>query len=517
MFNGVEEKAMNWGYTGILLFVLSVISFFFLHKKTIALILLVAGTFCLKTGVVQLDPFINWWDEQYHAVVAKNMVSDPFHPVLYNDPAVPYDYHNWTMNHTWVHKQPMFLWQMAAGMRIFGVNEFGLRFHMIVMAVILSLAIFRMGKILFSERTGFIASLFFSTNYYGIMLMSGHEHTDHNDFTFMFYVMMSCWSCLEYHRSGNWKFLILTGFFSGCAVLTKWLTGLLVFSGWGIAILADKNLRNNLKSYLHISLSLLVCIAVFLPWQLHIHYSFPVESKYESELAGKHFFEVIEGHDGAWDYHIQKLKDTFFKLNYVWYYILALMFYFVYSSKILFHKVTITGWILILFLFFSLAATKMPAFTYVIIPLLYLLLAFTLDKIIGVFEKNKKWIAHTLSVIFILFLSFKNLQTEKLFQNFSVKSDDAVYRIQRMNDLAAIKSLYESMDEKTLVFNCRPGEAMMVMFYTSYMAYEFYPNRQLFDELTQKGYKIALFNSSDMPAEVRNMPEIIIIMNSVWK
>lgn len=516
MFNGFEEKAVSWGYAGSILLILSVISFFFLQKKWIALFLLVTGTFCLKTGVIQLDPFINWWDEQYHAVVAKNMISDPFHPVLYNDPVLPYDHTNWTANHTWVHKQPMFLWQMAAGMRIFGVNEFGLRFHLIVMAVILSLVIFRIGKILHSERTGFIASLLFSTNYYGVMLMSGHEHTDHNDFTFMFYVTMSFWSCLEYHRSGNWKFLVLTGLFSGFAVLTKWLTGLLVFSGWGLAILADKNLRTNWKSYLHLIYSVLVCIIVFLPWQLYILNSFPVESAHEFALARKHFSEVIEGHDGAWNYHILKLEDTFFKINYVWYYVLALLLYFVFASKNVFHKTAIVSWIVILFLFFSMAATKMPAFTYVVVPLLFLMLAFVLDKIISLLEINRKWMVYSVSTVFLLFVAYKNVRTENLKEFFSIEGKESLYRNQRIHDLAAIKSLYESMDKNTVIFNCRPGEAMLVMFYTSYTAYEFYPSVEITEDLQKRGYKIAVFNSSEMPEEIRNMKEITIISNSVW-
>src|SRR5687768_6910766 len=82
------------------------------HPKY-ALSSLLAGTFILRVFMAQLDPFLNLWDERYHALVAKNMMLEPFKPMLYANPVLPYSFDSWTNNHIWLHKQPLFLWQIA--------------------------------------------------------------------------------------------------------------------------------------------------------------------------------------------------------------------------------------------------------------------------------------------------------------------------------------------------------------------------------------------------------------------
>ncbi len=37
------------------------------------------------------------WDERYHALVAKNMIEQPFKPMLYKNPVLPYDYKDWDL------------------------------------------------------------------------------------------------------------------------------------------------------------------------------------------------------------------------------------------------------------------------------------------------------------------------------------------------------------------------------------------------------------------------------------
>ena len=91
-----------------------------------ALILLITGGFLLRLFVAT-DDFLHPWDERYHALVAKNMISSPFVPKLYDNPVLSYDYTNWTGNHIWVHKQPFPLWLMAASMKVFGTNEVAIR------------------------------------------------------------------------------------------------------------------------------------------------------------------------------------------------------------------------------------------------------------------------------------------------------------------------------------------------------------------------------------------------------
>lgn len=73
------------------------------------------------------------------------MMSKPLAPMLRTEPVLDYNYKDWSNNHIWLHKQPLFLWQMAISMKIFGVNEFGLRFPSAFLCACLTLLLFRMG------------------------------------------------------------------------------------------------------------------------------------------------------------------------------------------------------------------------------------------------------------------------------------------------------------------------------------------------------------------------------------
>ena len=70
---------------------------------------------------------LHLWDEQFHALVAKNLMADPLTPTLYRRPAIDYDFADWTKNHIWLHKPPLALWAMAASMRAFGVDAVAMR------------------------------------------------------------------------------------------------------------------------------------------------------------------------------------------------------------------------------------------------------------------------------------------------------------------------------------------------------------------------------------------------------
>ena len=120
---------------------------FHVDKKQIALTFLFFGSLGLGFFIANLDNFLIIWDEQYHALVAKHMLDNPFRPTLYSIPLLDYDYKNWTSNHVWVHKQPLFLWQMALSLKMFGINEMAIRIPSILLHACTTLIIYRIGKI----------------------------------------------------------------------------------------------------------------------------------------------------------------------------------------------------------------------------------------------------------------------------------------------------------------------------------------------------------------------------------
>ena len=72
-------------------------------------------------------PYISQWDEAYHALVAKNLTAHPLAPTLYEEQALPADEREWTRAGVWLHKPPLPLWLMAAGIAAFGENELSFR------------------------------------------------------------------------------------------------------------------------------------------------------------------------------------------------------------------------------------------------------------------------------------------------------------------------------------------------------------------------------------------------------
>lgn len=129
----------------------SLYTFFVLKKKKTALLLLIISAFLLRLLMVSLDPYLQDWDERFHALVAKNMMDYPFKPMLRVYPIMPYDYKAWCCNHIWVHKQPLFLWQMALSMKIFGVNEIAMRLPSAVLGTITVLFIYQIAS--FGQKT----------------------------------------------------------------------------------------------------------------------------------------------------------------------------------------------------------------------------------------------------------------------------------------------------------------------------------------------------------------------------
>jgi 4-amino-4-deoxy-L-arabinose transferase len=458
------------------------------------------------------------WDEQYHALVGKNLGNHWFKPTLYEHTPLPYDYRNWTANHVWVHKQPLYLWQIALSMKIFGEREIALRLPSVIMAACMVMMIFRSGSLLKSERTGMIAALFFAFNYFTWNLVSGYFHTDHNDVAFAFYVTASVWSYLEYRKSGKFFFALLTGLFSGCAVLTKWLTGLLIFGGWGLGIVLHSERRKRFKEYRNMAIALGVCVLTFLPWQLYILKAFPVESRHEYAEATKHFSQVMEGHDGDASYHLDRLQDILFNTSFIFYIVLIALIVFAFSNtENKTERWSVIAMIFAVFVFFTMAETKMPSFTYCVAPLLLILVAALIDDLIGLSrfapEKFRLWFNLGLTGFFIIWFAERDIRSNKLREEHGNIPENS-YREIRTKHAAIYRGMQR--DSSTVIFNVPQFETTMVMFYTEATAYEFLPDSATVQQLQMKGYTVEVFEKDTLPLFLSTNTRVIKTKNGVW-
>jgi hypothetical protein len=496
---------------GILLVISSYFLFyFFSNKKWLYLGTLLVGTAIVFFGAALLDPFIQLWDEQFHALVGKNLGLHPFKPTLYEITPLPYDYKIWTANHIWVHKPPMFLWQISLSIKVFGANELGVRFPSILLATLMVFFTYRIGCILKNERTGIIAAIFLSLNYFTWNLVSGYFHTDHNDVSFAFYVTASLWAYLEYREKGRNKFILLIGVFAGFAILTKWLTGLFVFGIWGLGILLDAKRRTNWKEYVKIFISFSICVMVFLPWQLYIYQAFPEESEHEFIEQTKHFNEVKEGHGGDFFYHIDQLQAILFNTEFISPILLVSIALFLRTnSKNRTENWSIIGMVFFAILFFSIAKTKMPAFTYFLTPLLLIIIASFIDYLFYKLNEYKIQIFQKLNLLISVFILFwfidRGIRMNQLNSEHG-ESTENYYRIQRSEHASIYKKM--NRDSSCIIFNVPKNEAPMVMFYTTAIAYEHVPDSATLIDLIQQGYQIEIFLSENISNEIRTIPDI---------
>lgn len=494
------------------------ILFFNVGKTKISLYLLFLGSLGLGYFMANLDPFLIIWDEQYHALVAKNMMSHPFKPKLYENPLLGYDYRNWTENHIWLHKQPLFLWQIALSLKLFGCNTLAVRLPSIILHALAVLLTYRIGKISINERIGFYAALFFATAYYPLELLAGRYSTDHNDLSFLFYVTASIWAWFEYQNSRKNFYLILIGLFSGCAILVKWLVGLLVYAIWFITIgINDKENWIELKSYRPLFISLLITISVFIPWQIYILLNFPLEANYEFSYNTKHFFEPLESHGGDIWFHLEALNDIYGSGAIVPYLYLIGLLLFLKNTKIKIYRYALLSAIIITYGFYSIASTKMTSFCIIVAPLAFLGLASLVDSVATIICSKIPQAKFELlfrSIILITTCAFL-LNLTKI-QNYHTdwKPHDNCNRNAELQEMEFIEKLKElPSSEKYVVFNAnsRLNGHIPIMFFTNYIAYNFIPSEMQIEHLESKKYKIAILEKGDLPDYIKRREEIIKI------
>ncbi|MDF1672405.1 MAG: glycosyltransferase family 39 protein [Vicingaceae bacterium] len=500
-----------------LLFISSII--LFNRKTTLSIVLLFLGALVLGFFIANLDPFLILWDEQYHALVAKNMLQNPFKPTLFLDPQFDYNYKNWTANHVWLHKQPLFLWQMALSIKMFGVNALAVRTPSIIMHAIVPLFIYRIGSMIIDKRLGYIAALLFAVAYFPLELVAGRYSTDHNDIAFLFYVTASFWSWFEYQKSKNPRWLILIGLFSGAAVLVKWLMGTLVFILWFISksITQPKSFFK-IKSYTHMAITTIICLVVFIPWQIYIINAFPLESLYEYTSTSSHFTNTVESHSGGFLFHFTiGLKALYGSGVAIPFILLAGIIFMLKAIKEKIYKIFIITAISFIYIFYSIATTKMIAFTIIAMPFIYLGLSYLFYLTLNFIEVKlkPKLIGYSLSTIVLLAILFTvlNLSTIENYHTMK-KPHDNHEREKELLEMKVINSLEGFLEgEDYIIFNMNITEQghIPTMFYTSHTAYNYIPTENQIKQLKEKSKKIAVLKTDELPNYITSNPTIKVI------
>lgn len=360
-----------------ILFILSIVSFisgvFFWLKgsQKIGFWLTLLGGAFLAIHSIFFDNYIHPWDERYHAVVALNAMEDPFHLKLMPEKLIdwwPYD--AWYANYTWLHKQPLFTWQMALGMKVFGTSLQGMRSASVLMFLLLGIAVYRSTK-LYYPKVAIWPTIFVYTSPFLLFLVNGRQGIDHNDIAFISWTAVAFWAFISYTKKPTLKYALAIGLACGAAMLTKWLAGSLLLFTTGLYFILHKDFR--LKSWLHLFSAGCLAMLLFLPWQIYNYTHHTALFLQEWEYNGLHFFEIVEDHEHPWYYHFEIWFDEFRALAIAFICFLLILKIIIRKNRVLILTLLLS--VLAVMTFYGLASTKLAAFTILLIPFVTFLVA----------------------------------------------------------------------------------------------------------------------------------------------
>lgn len=529
-FSGFTNQQYIFLLSGFVFFLTS-LCFFYQKKEKFAIIFLTISGLSFFIFAALLDPFLNLWDERFHALVAKNSMDNFLMPTLYKElPIQEYNPLIWDTAHVWLHKQPLFIWQIALCFKIFGVFEFTLRLPSVIMATGLILITYRIGTLLIDKKLGYYSAVAVTFSWFLLNLVSGNADVDHNNVCFVFYVSASIWAWMEYIRSKRrigW--LLALSFLCACAVLTKWLTGLLVFWVWCVYLLTTYRLQFKKWKIGHLMLALAIVVMLVAPWQIYCFINFPDVFQFEYNNNFAHLFSAVENHGGDAAYYIKTLPYLYIgDKNYLLLNEESIAFNFsritslvlllsgltllIYRLKNNSHRITLITTLLFVYVFFSIAATKMVAYPFCVAVIWFMSLGMIFYTVeFFIFKLKNRPLKFVLWLIFVGLFAFYQMNFT-LINHFH--TDKHWARESYLHDTVVFKKISSTLPPKTIIFNVRGSSisyCVQGMFYTDAICYANAPSQEEFQMLKNQGYTIAVFTNHDIPEYMKNDSDVIKI------
>jgi 4-amino-4-deoxy-L-arabinose transferase len=398
---------------------------------------------------------------------------------LYETPVLPFNYTDWGNNNIWLHKQPLALWLIAVSLKIFGIHAWAVRVPSVICSTICIKLTYDIAGHLYDRRTAFIAAFLFSIHGFIIELASGLGATDHIDTIFLFFILLGIWYAVKYSEQGSGRYLILIGVCMGAAILSKWLPALIILPVWFLLEYQKCSWKATVMNALII---IFFAALIAVPWQVYILHAFPAEAKWEYSFDHRHLFEVIEGHAGNKRYHFNMLRIIYGELIY-----LPVLWFIYKTIRDKSNSDIIIGvWFGLPYLIFSMAATKMPAYTVIAAPAIFIITANAFTEWRS-YIPEKKWKGKVLTIVtYGLILLPVRYSIERI-KPFTVVDDDPQW-MKRIDDIRNS----ELNDPKTIIFNF--DHPVEMMFYTDCICYEVTPDEAMVEKIDLNKYKILILS-----------------------
>jgi 4-amino-4-deoxy-L-arabinose transferase-like glycosyltransferase len=462
------------------------------------LLIIVLFGFLLRYKAADHD-YISQWDEAYHALVARNMMSHPLVPTLYDDPVRKYDYRNYGSNHIWVHKPPVTFWLMGSAMAIGGIRETVFRLPSVVLGTIAIFLTFFIAKTLFGSMAGYCAATLHAINPFFIRLISGTIPTDHVEVTVSFFVEAVFLVLVFAAKRSSLRLAVFAGALLGCGVLSKSWPAAIALAAAPFFWRGREHLMDFIKP---LALVLLAAAAVVLPWQLYTSHTWPNEAAWESQQVIRHLFEVMEGHDHPAHWYIKLIPLYYGGMpEYKWTQfatLLVVMMSVVYAlfcyirnrDKNLF---ALLMWAFVPYVVFSLARTKLISYVSIAVPAVLIMMGFALASLFSyakkVFSKQDGILPRAIAVLAVAALTlgyFMPMVKDRVSADYSVCPWNDLYDYPEFRDkMLAIGRT----GGKKIILNVGDYKRIQAMFYTGSPAYPDVLSAQEIEVFIKKGYR----------------------------
>ena len=350
---------------------------------------------------------IHYWDEGFHAIVARNLLKHPLTFTLYDQPWLPYDYKGWGANHIWLHKPPLAMWKIALSYWILGVNTLALRLPSAILATIAIWITYRIATDLFDRRTGIIAAFLQGFNPFLVGSIHGYNYSDHIDIALLFWVEVSCWLLIQAIRGDALRLHVLCGIAQGLAYLSKSYLALITFgiaiAVWGAKRTKMLNLQDGRIRIYDIAVQLLSAILTVIPWVAYCLIKHPKEYIWEHKRVLDHLSTDVESWGATWDRPIFDYMIQFYPVIYTVVIGAVLCLVLTTFKNRSFGEFFTVAWVVGVIVPHSFALTKTPSATMIVTPAMVICISVIISRS---WRKNDwiytaSWFALTLSTVII--------------------------------------------------------------------------------------------------------------------
>lgn len=424
------------------------------------------------------DQYLHPWDECYHALVAKNLITHPLEPTLVERPAYDFGPDSWCCTHLWLYKPPLPLWMMAGSMNLFGLNEWALRLPSLLLSLLAIGLTYRMGRLLFNAEVGLLAAFLHAVNGKLIELAAGRESSDHVETCHVVMFQAAMWFVLLHWKKAGRKYAILAGVFAGLAFMSKWTPAFFIPIIWLTGALWQK--WKPVRIIVPAMWMGLAAVTVAAPWLAYITVKFPLESRWVLQAILQIGGRIVEQHSGAWYFYLDCARIMFGELVY-----LPLLggLWSWYRQPRSFANFALGLWLVWPFLLLSVAATKRETYLLIAAPAFFLLTAYWTRRGWLRFQRYRSYGWGLLAVLLLALPLRYGMERTKLFTPCDRRPE---WRDRIDGYAQQIRADGPTENAALFLFD----HANEMMFYTGITSYGVLPTDAEIEDLKAKGWRV---------------------------